>query len=169
MLWVHATLVHASLSAYQRFERELSRAEQESYYRDMATVAQLFGTPAEVIPPTLAEFREYFAAQIAGPATITVTRNLRARSRQVILHAPLPAPMRTARPGSPARDRRAAPADAARRIRVAVDTAGRAAPLRPRPSRAGRKLAHPSGRWATTPDSDSPGVGCESRRHLSEL
>lgn len=37
MLWVHATLVHASLSAYQRFEHELSRAEQESYYRDMVT------------------------------------------------------------------------------------------------------------------------------------
>ena len=51
MLWVHATLVHASLSAYQRFEHELSRAEQESYYRDMTTVAQLFGTPAAVIPP----------------------------------------------------------------------------------------------------------------------
>ena len=28
-------------------------AEQESYYRDMATVARIFGTPGEVIPPTL--------------------------------------------------------------------------------------------------------------------
>ena len=46
MLWVHATLVHSSLCAYQRFERELSRAEQESYYREMAIVAELFGTPA---------------------------------------------------------------------------------------------------------------------------
>ncbi len=32
-LWVHATLVHASLSAYQRLDHRLSRVEQESYYR----------------------------------------------------------------------------------------------------------------------------------------
>jgi uncharacterized protein (DUF2236 family) len=92
MLWVHATLVHASVSAYQRFEHELSRAEQESYYRDMATVAQLFGTPAAVIPPTVADFRDYFASQI-GNGTITVTPTAR-EIAQVILHAPLPAPMR---------------------------------------------------------------------------
>jgi len=49
MLWVHATLVHASLSAYQRFEQALSPAQQESYYREMALVARLFGTPASVI------------------------------------------------------------------------------------------------------------------------
>src|SRR5262249_27869375 len=61
MLWVHATLVHSSLSAYQRFERSLSPAEQMSYYRDMAVVARLFGTPAKVIPSTYAEFRDYFA------------------------------------------------------------------------------------------------------------
>lgn len=92
MLWVHATLVHASLSAYQRFEHELSRAEQESYYRDMVTVAQLFGTPATVIPRTVADFRDYVAAQI-GSRTITVTPTAR-EIAQVILHAPLPTPMR---------------------------------------------------------------------------
>ena len=92
MLWVHATLVHASLSAYQRFEHELSRAEQESYYRDMTTVAQLFGTPAALIPRTVADFRDYVASQI-GSRTITVTPTAR-EIAQVILHAPLPAPMR---------------------------------------------------------------------------
>jgi uncharacterized protein (DUF2236 family) len=92
MLWVHATLVHASLSAYQRFEHELSRAEQEGYYRDMVTVAQLFGTPATVIPRTVADFRDYVAAQI-GRRTITVTPTAR-EIAQVILHAPLPTPMR---------------------------------------------------------------------------
>ena len=92
MLWVHATLVHASLSAYQRFEHRLSGAEQESYYADMATVARIFGTPAEVIPPSLDAFREYFEAQLAGEA-ITVTEPAR-QIAQMILHAPLPAPMR---------------------------------------------------------------------------
>ena len=96
MLWVHATLVTASLAAYRRFERPLTRPEQEEYYRDMATVARLFGTPAEVIPPTLEEFDAYFAAELAGQ-TIEVTPVAR-EIASVILRAPLPAPMRMLAP-----------------------------------------------------------------------
>jgi uncharacterized protein (DUF2236 family) len=96
MLWVHATLVHASLCAYQRFERRLSPADQESYYREMALVARLFGAPAAVIPPTLADFRDYFSAQIEGN-TITVTEPAR-KIAGVILRARLPAPMRILAP-----------------------------------------------------------------------
>src|SRR5207244_8971139 len=73
MLWVHATLVEASLSAYQRFERRLSPEEQEGSYQQMAVVAQLFGTPAAVLPSSLGEFREYFDAQLATD-TIAVTQ-----------------------------------------------------------------------------------------------
>lgn len=96
MLWVHATLVDVSLSAYQRYERTLSPAEQEAYYREMAVVAQIFGTPAAVIPASLREFREYFDAQVAG-TTITVTPPAR-EIAEVILDAPLPALMRFVTP-----------------------------------------------------------------------
>jgi uncharacterized protein (DUF2236 family) len=96
MLWVHATLVHVSLSAYQRHEHALAPQEQEAYYRDMAVVAQIFGTPAGVIPGTLGEFREYFDAQIEG-TTISVTAPAR-EIAAVILDAPLPAPMRFVTP-----------------------------------------------------------------------
>jgi uncharacterized protein (DUF2236 family) len=92
MLWVHATLVEASLGAYQRFVDALSLEAQERYYQDMAIVARLFGTPAAVIPRTLVDYRQYFAAQIAG-ASITVTAPARDVA-SVILDAPLPAPMR---------------------------------------------------------------------------
>jgi uncharacterized protein (DUF2236 family) len=92
MLWVHATLVHASLCAYQRFEHTLSPADQASYYREMALVARLFGTPADVIPMTLADHQDYFSAQIESD-TITVTEPAREIAR-VILRAPLPGPMR---------------------------------------------------------------------------
>jgi uncharacterized protein (DUF2236 family) len=92
MLWVHATLVDVSLSSYQRYERALSADEQEAYYREMAVVAQVFGTPAEVIPRTLGEFRDYFDAQIGG-ALIEVTPPAR-EIAAVILDAPLPALMR---------------------------------------------------------------------------
>jgi uncharacterized protein (DUF2236 family) len=92
MLWVHATLVEASLRVYQRFAHPLLPDEQERYYREMAVVARLFGTSAAVIPRSLAEFREYFAAQIAGD-TISVSAPAR-HVAAVIIEAPLPAPMR---------------------------------------------------------------------------
>ena len=91
-LWVHATLVESSLAAYQRFVRRLACEEQERYYREMSVVAQLFGVPGAVLPRTLAAFREYFAAQIAGDV-ITVTPPARAVA-EVIVQARLPAPMR---------------------------------------------------------------------------
>ena len=92
MLWVHATLVQASLAAYERFVDPLSRADQEGYYQEMALVARLFGTPASVIPRSLADFREYFAAQISGK-TITVTAPAK-EVAAVILEARLPTPLR---------------------------------------------------------------------------
>jgi uncharacterized protein (DUF2236 family) len=92
MLWVHATLVEASLDVYRRFVHRLTSDDEEAYYREMALVARLFGTPADVIPPTLADFRAYFAAQIESD-TITVTRPAK-EVADVILRARLPAPMR---------------------------------------------------------------------------
>ncbi len=92
MLWVHATLVHVSLDLYQRHVRRLQPDEEESYYREMAVVAQIFGTPSAVIPRSLGEFREYVAAQIDG-GPITATDPARAVA-DVILAAPLPAAMR---------------------------------------------------------------------------
>ena len=92
MLWVHATLVHASLAAYERFVQPLSREDRERYYQEMALVARLFGTPASVIPRSLADFRDYFAAQITGE-TILVTAPAR-EVAGVILEARLPAAVR---------------------------------------------------------------------------
>jgi uncharacterized protein (DUF2236 family) len=91
-LWVHATLVQASLSAYQRFAQHLTPAEQESYYREMAVVAQLFGVPAAIIPPSLSDFRRYFQAQLDSDM-IVVTAIAR-EIATVILDAPLPVPLR---------------------------------------------------------------------------
>jgi uncharacterized protein (DUF2236 family) len=92
MLWVHATLVESSLAIYHRFVCRLQRDEQEAYYREMALVARLFGTPADVIPPTLADFREYLRGELASPR-ICVTEPARDVA-EVILHAPLPTPLR---------------------------------------------------------------------------
>jgi uncharacterized protein (DUF2236 family) len=92
MLWVHATLVEASLAVYHRFVSPLSPPEQERYYRDMCVVAELFGTPVAALPRTLSDFREYFAEQLASD-TIVVTAPAR-KVAAVILRAPVPVPMR---------------------------------------------------------------------------
>ncbi len=96
MLWVHATLVHSSLAAYQQFVQPLTGAEQEQYHREMNTVAELFGTPASVLPRSYDEFREYVDAQLAG-RTITVTPPAH-EVASVILAAPLPVPLRLLAP-----------------------------------------------------------------------
>jgi uncharacterized protein (DUF2236 family) len=92
MLWVHATLVEASLAVHQRCVCALSGADQERYYREMALVARLFGTPGAVIPRSLADFRDYFAAELAGKV-IRVTPPARDVAA-VILEAPLPLALR---------------------------------------------------------------------------
>jgi uncharacterized protein (DUF2236 family) len=54
----------------------------------MSLVAELFGTPPNVIPASLAAFREYFDTQLTSD-TIAVTPVAREIAR-VILDAPLP-------------------------------------------------------------------------------
>ena len=96
MLWVHATLVHVSLQLYQRHVRRLPPEEEERYYREMAIVAQIFGTPA-ARDPALAPGVPGVprGADRRGPITVTTpARNV----ADVILAAPLPAPMRVLLP-----------------------------------------------------------------------
>jgi uncharacterized protein (DUF2236 family) len=96
MLWVHATLVETSLAVYCRFVATLTADEKEAYYREMSLVARLFGLPPGVLPPTLEEFRSYMDASVHG-SEICVTRPAR-EVADVILDAPLPAPLRALAP-----------------------------------------------------------------------
>jgi uncharacterized protein (DUF2236 family) len=96
MLWVHATLVYSSLAAYERFVQPLTAQERERYHDEMNLVAQLFGTPAAILPCTHREFRAYFERQLRSD-TITVTRPAR-EVADVILAAPLPPAIRLLAP-----------------------------------------------------------------------
>jgi uncharacterized protein (DUF2236 family) len=92
MCWVHATLVHCSLGAYERFVRPLAVEDRQRYYEEMSLVARLFGVPAEALPGSYVELRAYFDAQVDS-SSITVTRPAR-EVADVILAAPVPAPIR---------------------------------------------------------------------------
>jgi uncharacterized protein (DUF2236 family) len=96
MLWVHATLVYSSLAAYDRFVQPLTLDEKDRYHQEMNLVARLFGTPGEVLLSSYREFRAYFDTQLHSD-TLTVTRPAR-EVADVILAAPLPAPLRLLAP-----------------------------------------------------------------------
>ena len=96
MQWVHGTLVQCSLGVYTRFVSRLDADEQERYYREMCLVARIFGTPGDVLPVSLADFRAWFDETVAsGP--IVVTQPAREVANE-ILRARLPAPMRLIAP-----------------------------------------------------------------------
>jgi uncharacterized protein (DUF2236 family) len=96
MLWVHATLVHSSLAAYERFVHPLACHERERYLHEMNVVARLFGTPEDVLPAGYREFCAYFLDQLES-TTIAVTAPAQDVA-SVILATPLPAPLRLLAP-----------------------------------------------------------------------
>lgn len=96
MLWVHATLVHSSLAAYELFVAPLSGRERSRYHAEMNIVAELFGTPPSVLPRSYRDFCAYVDAQFTGE-TITVTPPAQAVAAS-ILAARLPAPLRLLTP-----------------------------------------------------------------------
>ena len=94
LLWVHATLVDSALLVHSRWIGKLGRAEEQAYYEDAKTLARLFGTPPEVIPPGLDDFRDYMDAMLESDE-ICVTDTAR-EIAQTVLHPPLPLPLRPA-------------------------------------------------------------------------
>jgi uncharacterized protein (DUF2236 family) len=97
MLWVHGTLVTTSLTLYGNFVGRLSDEDKEAYYRDMALVARIFGTPADVIPATLGAFRAHLDERLAGPE-ISVTEPAREVAGVILGAASLPRPLRLIAP-----------------------------------------------------------------------
>jgi uncharacterized protein (DUF2236 family) len=88
LLWVHATLVDTALLVYRSWVGPLTDAEQRSYYEEMKTMAILFGTPQDLIPPTLDDFHLYMLERLESDA-ITVTETARDIAATV-LRPPLP-------------------------------------------------------------------------------
>lgn len=80
LTWVHAAEVSSFLGAYVRYvDPTLSLAQQDRYYAEVATIAELLG--ATDVPRTRAQVREYLASMRpeleAGPRTHEVVRLLR--------------------------------------------------------------------------------------------
>lgn len=61
-LWVHCVEVHSFLAAYRAYGGRLTDAEQDRYLAESARVAALLEVPAERVPASRAQMREYFAS-----------------------------------------------------------------------------------------------------------
>ena len=93
LLWVHATLLDTALGQYERLVAPLSAADRETYYEEMAVVAEGFGCPRSAQPATITEFEAYFDEQVRAIGVTDVGRQL---ARDVVsptlplgLHVPL--------------------------------------------------------------------------------
>lgn len=87
-LWVHATLVHATLLTVERWLGDVPRERRARFYAETLVVGRLFGIPDAMLPGDLDAFEAYMAAMLgpSGPVHPTaVSRDLAA----AILHPPL--------------------------------------------------------------------------------
>ena len=93
-LWVHSTLVDTGLVMHETFVSPLVAEDQEAFYEDMKLVAGIFGVPARIMPPTLADFRAY-QRDCVERGEVAVTDAARAVAATV-LDPPIPLALRPA-------------------------------------------------------------------------
>jgi uncharacterized protein (DUF2236 family) len=61
-VWVHTVEIHSFLAAYRAFGGAISDEERDRYFAENVVVAELVGTPASMVPSSVAEVRSYFAS-----------------------------------------------------------------------------------------------------------
>jgi uncharacterized protein (DUF2236 family) len=61
-VWVHTVEMHSFLAAYRAFAGGISDEEADRYFAENVQVAELLGTPRELVPASAAEVREYFVS-----------------------------------------------------------------------------------------------------------
>jgi uncharacterized protein (DUF2236 family) len=66
LLWVHATLLDTALRCHVDLVGPLSDDQIETYYQEMAQVAEVFGCPRSAQPATFGEFAAYFDQMVAS-------------------------------------------------------------------------------------------------------
>jgi uncharacterized protein (DUF2236 family) len=92
LLWVHATLVDTMLLCYPLFIGPLTPVEQETYYQESKKGAHLLGLPAEKMPGTMDDLREYVQDMVHSNRLVA-TPQARQLAHQV-LFPPVPAVLR---------------------------------------------------------------------------
>jgi uncharacterized protein (DUF2236 family) len=99
-LWVHATLIDATLVAHDRWIALLDPAQKAAFYAETLPIARAFGVPVALLPSGIEAFDAYVERMIApdGPVQVGSTARELAAS---ILRPPL-GPLHPALAGIPA-------------------------------------------------------------------
>ena len=87
-LWVHATLIDATLVAHDAWIGSISRADRARFYAETRPIGRAVGIPAAILPADLDAFEAYLAAQLGPTGPIRVTPTARELAR-TILRPPL--------------------------------------------------------------------------------
>jgi uncharacterized protein (DUF2236 family) len=61
-VWVHTVEIHSFLAAYRAFGGAITNEECDRYFAENVQVAELVGTPASMVPSSVADVRSYFAS-----------------------------------------------------------------------------------------------------------
>lgn len=64
LLWVHCAQTYSAIVARRAFIGDLTDAEEEQYLNEYVAAGELIGIPAEMIPRSKDEYREYFASML---------------------------------------------------------------------------------------------------------
>ena len=114
LAWVHNVLAHSLLLAKQRYGGGLSRRDAEQYLREMVRMAELVGTPRDLVAYHRCRFGRLPASRPAGGHT-------RCAARQVGGAHPAPAPSPAGRVAGGRRGRcRAPPPAGPQPLRIVV-------------------------------------------------
>ena len=86
LTWVHVTLIHSQVLAYETFVEPLESDERDRYCRESAELAPLLRIPAGLLPTTYSELTGHLQARWLD-GTIQVTETAR-RLSQDLLYPP---------------------------------------------------------------------------------
>ena len=94
LLWVWATLVDTTETAFTRWVRPLSPVEADTFYAEMRAFARFFGIPDELLPAGRGAFSTYVRDVVAGTGLGTSEQS-RVLARQVLWfeHRVVPSPL----------------------------------------------------------------------------
>ncbi len=83
-LWVHATLIDATLVAHDRWISPLSRADRAKFYAETRPIGRALGIPEATLPIDLEAFEAYLTAQLAPGGPIRVSPTARGLARAIL-------------------------------------------------------------------------------------
>ena len=87
-LWVHATLIDATLVTHQAWIRPLGPDQRARFYAETRPIGRALGIPEERLPRNIAAFDAYLAEQLGPDGPLRVTPTARSLA-EVILAPPL--------------------------------------------------------------------------------